>query len=539
MGANMKTTSSRFISFGLLIAGLLVACSGGNINISTEGPGAPRIPPAPPPTNSEAITAHGVISGLNDVTVNGVRYSAGGATVTMNGQPGTLSDLRRGQIVTVGGRINGDGVTGSADSIRFDANLIGPVQSLNSAASRLIVMGQTIVTGPETTFTAGIDPFTYAGLFVGDKIQVSGFADSAGNIVATRIDTAGSGLELQLIGQVGGLDLANLLFTIGRLTLDYSSALLIDLPAGAPANGMMIKAIGTLSNGLFTVERLSSAPRPAGSSGQRIQAAGLITRFNSPADFAVGELRVAVGSAITYANGTAGDLGLNADVIIDGDFASGGRVTANRITFGHTVDETATLVFDFSNFTEISFPTVFNAIVSHGPDFSVEVIVDAEAASRIDVTQTGSRLTFALAGGDGHIDTLDAIVTLPVLDRIDTSGVVNVTLSGFDQSQMTVNVGGVSRIHGSALSIDYLTASVSGVSQLAFGDVRPIGRANINVGGVSMATLNMDVGSTLTGSVSTGQGTGVSTLYYYGTNVDVNVATSFPSTVVKLGETRP
>jgi hypothetical protein len=84
-----------------------------------------------------------------------------------------------------------------------------------------------------------------------------------------------------------------------------------------------------------------------------------------------------------------------------------------------------------------------------------------------------------------------------------------------------------------------LTSTVSGVSLLDFGDIRPIAHANIDVGGVSQATLNMDVGSSLTGSVGTGQGTGVSTLFYFGTNVNVNVATDGLSRVTRLGDTKP
>jgi hypothetical protein len=178
-------------------------------------------------------------------------------------------------------------------------------------------------------------------------------------------------------------------------------------------------------------------------------------------------------------------------------------------------------------------------MVTQGPEFSVEVIVDEDIASRVDVTQTGSRLNIALLMGNNNANTLEAFVTMPVLDKIDLTGVVNVMLNDFDQPQMTVNVGGVSRLHGNALSIDSLTATVTGVSQLGFGDIHPIGNANINVSGVSLATLNMDVGSTLTGSVATGQGTGVSTLFYYGTNVNLNVSNDFTSTVMKLGETRP
>ena len=141
--------------------------------------------------------------------------------------------------------------------------------------------------------------------------------------------------------------------------------------------------------------------------------------------------------------------------------------------------------------------------------------------------------------GNGNIETLEAFVTMPVLNSIDLAGVVTATLNDFSQPQMTVSVGGVSRLQGNALMISDLTASVSGVSQLGFGDIRPIGNANIDVSGVSQATLNMDVGSTLTGSVGTGQGTDVSTVFYYGTNVAVNVTTDLLSSVIKLGETRP
>ena len=105
--------------------------------------------------------------------------------------------------------------------------------------------------------------------------------------------------------------------------------------------------------------------------------------------------------------------------------------------------------------------------------------------------------------------------------------------------QMTVNVGGVSRLRGEGLQIGDLTASVSGVSLLDFGGIRPIGSANIDISGVSQATLNMEVGSTLTASVRTGQGTGHSILFYYGTNVATNVTTDASSSVTKLGETRP
>jgi hypothetical protein len=204
-----------------------------------------------------------------------------------------------------------------------------------------------------------------------------------------------------------------------------------------------------------------------------------------------------------------------------------------------TVDPTATVTFDLEDFTEISVVSVFNATITQGTDFLVEVTIDEDIVNKLDVTQTGSRLSLNLLFGNNNAATLDAVVTLPVLNRVDVDGVAMVSLNDFNQVQMNVNVGGMSQLRGDSLMISDLTARVSGVSQLDFGDIRPLGNANIDVSGVSKATLNMDIGSTLTGSVTTGKRTGTSSLSYYGTDVTVNVTTDPKSSLTKLGETRP
>lgn len=531
---NTQNIRSRYPSLALLL--LLGACSSGDVNLGIQGPVIPGIPTA---STTEAITTHGVITDLGSVTVNDVNYATNGAMVTVNGQAGTLADLKLGQVVTLTGRINWAGQTGTANRIELDANLVGPVESIDAANGQLIVMGQTVTRDADTMFGSGINPDTFAGLAVGTVVEISGYADTAGSIRATRVDPAAANAERQLIGEVTGLDLANRLFTISRLTIDYSNAVFIDVPGGAPSNGMMVKVFGALSGGLFTVERLVATPDMPGITGQRTHLGGIVTRFNSTSDFDVNGHAVFTNAGTSYANGDAGDLTVNAEIVIDGDFASGNRIRADQITFGHLLGKTTTQTFDFRDFTRISVPTVFNVTVTQGSEFSVAVTVDEEAQNRIDVTQSGDTLNIALLQGSGNLSTLDAFVTMPVLDRIDLTGVANVVLNDFNQAQMTVNVGGVSRLWGNALTIADLTANVSGVSYLDLGGIRPIANANIDVSGVSQATLNMDVGATMTGSVGTGQGTGVSTLFYYGTNVAVNVSTDPLSSVKKLGETRP
>ena len=125
------------------------------------------------------------------------------------------------------------------------------------------------------------------------------------------------------------------------------------------------------------------------------------------------------------------------------------------------------------------------------------------------------------------------------INQVAANALAYVTLQNFDQAQMAIELGGVSSLRGEGLRIGDLNATVSGVSSLDLGDVGPIGQASVDISGVSQATLNMTVGSTLTGSVRTGQGTGESRLFYYGTNAAVNVTTDSLSRVIRLGDTRP
>ena len=538
MNTNSRNSKhAGLLLLALLLVTMLAACSG-KVDVAINGI---NIPPGtiPPFQNYEPVTAQGTVSGFGDLAVNDVRYDADGASITIDSQPGLLSDLRLGHVVTVTGRINALGFTGQATNIRMDSRIIGPVEAIDADNARLTVMGQTIRLGPETHYPATIDPATLTGLAPGERVRISGYVDAAGAIRATRVEPADANAPLQIIGDVSGLDIANLVFEINGLTVDYGSTVLIGLPGGAPADGMMVKVIGTLSNGLFEAEQLLTAPALTGASGRRAQLGGLITRFASPADFEVNDTEIAANAATAYSNGDSGDLALNAAVTIDGEFRTGGRILANRITFGQLAGNTTSLTYALDGFTEISVPTVFGITVTQGDEYSVEVIVDEEAANRIQVSSNGPRLTIALEPGNGHIDTLDAYITMPVLDRIDLTGVVYARLRNFDQPQMTMNVGGVSYLVGDGLRIGHLLATVSGVSRLDLGEIRPIGRADIDVGGVSQATLNMDVGSTLSGAVSTGQGTGTSALFYYGTGVTINVTAGWNAAVIWLGGTKP
>ncbi|MCP5090335.1 MAG: hypothetical protein GY949_05370, partial [Gammaproteobacteria bacterium] len=485
-----------------------------------------------------AVSAFGPITALNSATVNGIRYDTNTTVVSVNGMPASVSDLKLGQLVAIDGDVNFSDGTGTANEVSYSATVIGPVENIDATQKQLIIMGQTVWTNADTVFDSSIDPDTFVGLTVGASTQISGFRNADDDIIATRIETDTTSTNVQLIGTVAGLDAANMLFSVNRLTIDYSNAVLIDLPVGMPTDGLLVIVRGSLANGILVVDEIASIDNLATTAGERAHLGGIVTRFASPTDFDINGFPVITDTSTVFVNGVAGDLQDNAEITIDGEFDTGdGTVLANEVTFGRPVSPRQTLAFDFDNFSKISVLGLSRVDVVQGPNFSVDVMAATDIIDSVQVNQNGDTVTF----GNNNGQILNAFVTMPLLDQIDVAAgaLANVTLRNFEQPQMIVNVGGVSSLRGEGLRIGDLTASVSGVSLLDFGGIRPIGNANIDVSGVSQATLNMEVESTLTGSVRTGQGTGASALFYYGTNVTADVTTDSLSRVMRLGGTKP
>lgn len=219
----------------------LAACGGGG---SAGGGGA-----AP-----QAVV--GVITGFGSVYVNGVEYETSGASVSMDGSAAAETDLRVGMVVTLSGTVNADGTTGTATQVVFNDELEGVVLgngiAAGSTTGALNVMGQNVTVTATTQFASDVAAITAPDLIVaGNVVEVSGYADGSGNIVATRIEVkqatlAGETIEVK--GVVSALDSGAMTFALGGLTVDYSAA-------SVPAN---------LADGLYVEVKSTSAPVAAG-----------------------------------------------------------------------------------------------------------------------------------------------------------------------------------------------------------------------------------------------------------------------------------
>ncbi|HJS21590.1 MAG TPA: DUF5666 domain-containing protein [Steroidobacteraceae bacterium] len=277
--------------------------------------------------------ASGTVTGFGSVIVNGITFNTNTATFTIDGQPGTQADLRVGDVVAIVGPINAGNATGTANSVTFDDNVEGPVESIDVAAGMLVVLGQAVRVDGGTTFDDGVASCRLDALPVGQVVEVSGFREAAGVIRATRIECKAAGGELEVTGVVEALDTGQRRFRIAALTVDYSQAQLQDFPAGQPANGQTVEAKGmTVNAGVLAATRVEyQEARIPGNDGERVEIEGLITRFASATDFDVAGVRVTTtGSTRFEGCGTPFNPPLDTKVEVEGSL-SGDTVSASEV----------------------------------------------------------------------------------------------------------------------------------------------------------------------------------------------------------------
>jgi len=321
----------------VLMAFAAVSCGGGG--------GATFTPPGgntPPPDGGidRGGVAQGVITGFGSIFVNGVRFDTSAATFTIDDSPGTESDLDVGKVVTVIGTIDDDGENGTADDVIFDDEVEGPIDSIDTAAGTLVVMGQTVIVDSGTRFDDSFVPNSIEGLSEGQVVEVSGFVGADSSITATHIELTND-TEFEVTGIVVALDTGVMTFQINAQVIDYSGATLEDFPAGQIEEGMRVEAEGSTfgaTGELIATEVEFEDDDLPGDDGDDVEIEGLITRFVSATDFDVTGHPVTTTGSTEYENGTAADLAEGVKVEVEGNLDSSGVLVAEEVSLRQNAD---------------------------------------------------------------------------------------------------------------------------------------------------------------------------------------------------------
>jgi hypothetical protein len=250
----------------------------------------------------------GTVSGFGSVFVNGIEFETDGASRDVDDEidisNGSDDDkvLGIGMVVTIIGTVNDDGVSGTAESIEYDDEVEGPVaaapvEDQDMVSKTFEIFNFTVMVGRNTTVFSGTD---YDSLAQNDLLEVSGYFDVDGKLLATRVEKEGvfpGDSEVEIRGEVSGFngvdefDLGGIKITFGGTT-EFE-----DLP-GTVKNGQFVEVEGTLKPATsIAASRIEREDEDFGDDVDQISIEGIVTDFNGTGNFKVAGQRVDASKA--------------------------------------------------------------------------------------------------------------------------------------------------------------------------------------------------------------------------------------------------
>lgn len=174
-------------------------------------------------------------------------------------------------------------------------------------------------------------------------------------------------------------------------------------------------------------------------------------------------------------------------------------LSASAVAMGSlalAADNEITQTLDLTDFEEIDISGIYELDVRVGPDFSIQLSGEEEEMDRVEASVKNGVLYLKRKeqkrrgfrfGRDNHNESVEAVITLPVLTGLDVSGVVDGEISGINADRFDIDVSGVGdmRLAGECGS---LSAEVSGVGDLDAEDLE-CRSVKIEVSGVGSASV--------------------------------------------------
>jgi hypothetical protein len=282
--------------------------------------------------------AQGEITGFGSIFVNGIEFATDGSTFDVDDDSvATEGDLALGMVVTVIGTINNDGVTGTANSITYDDDVEGPVGNIpledaDGITKTFTVFGITVVVNKGTTVFSGSGG--YDSIKQNDLIEVSGFFNEVGSLVATRVENEGELIfdisEVEIKGTVFGFIGTNT-FTVNGITVFFDGATdLSDMPVGI-ANGQFVEVKGVLDD-TYTISatRIELEDEGLEDTGDKVSIEGFVSEFNNVGNFKVSGKQVNAAAAVFEPSSLGGNIANGDKVEVEGP-VNGGVLQAVRV----------------------------------------------------------------------------------------------------------------------------------------------------------------------------------------------------------------
>ncbi len=126
---------------------------------------------------------------------------------------------------------------------------------------------------------------------------------------------------------------------------------------------------------------------------------------------------------------------------------------------------------DYNGFTQIEVAGVFDLDVEVGPDYSIRLSGPSGEMEKVQATLKGETLILDRIDAKSRKNRqrrrngVKAVITMPELNALEVSGVVDATIAGVDSADFSMNLSGVGEIEVAG-RCDNFHANVSGVGEL-------------------------------------------------------------------------
>ncbi len=431
-----------------VLALALAGCGGGGGSGSASAP-AQSAPPPPASSTPQPVTTVAPISGFGSVFVAGVEFETDSAEVEVEDNLSSESELALGMRVRVEGSVNDDGVTGSADRVVYEAELVGPVGSTpivenDGETLRFNAFGVQVVAERTVTSFDGSDPaFSFDTLAQGDIVEVSGAFNRVANVLeATRIELRPPGTTEAIVsGSVENLDAAGTSFTLDGVTVLIDGNTDLTRVDGQLADGDDVRVRGDLQadgSVLATVirTRRGEIAEAQVAANAEVELEGVIESNDGAGNLVVSGQPVDASNATLSPSGAALSEGRKVEVegTLRGDVlvASAIKIKAERVRAIARIGEVDTAAMTF-------------ALRFGGMDQLLTFAVDTAT----DIRDRGMDLRIADLRVDDPVRVLatriDGVLTAEHVRRgNDDRARLQGTATGLDEMAGTVEIEGVS-----------------------------------------------------------------------------------------------
>lgn len=278
--------------------------------------------------SSGGIGGSGFVSGpieeFGSIVVEGIRFDVDNATITVDGELATASQLELGMIVGISGTLDTTNQIGTAEAVEFEEDLRGPVESIDRDNKELQVMGTTIRTDENTV----LNTIDFATLPLGVTVRVSGFPQDEDSLLASRIDLRPGGEPSRIRGLLRALDLDSNTFRLGAVLVNFGSAQI--LPNSQLQDGALIAVRGTL--GAQQRRLTANQVRILDPAGTAAEDAEIIATDLVRQPLANGRFQLGTNRTVIVTQDTVFDGGNSADLIARSRVRVFGEVVNDRTT---------------------------------------------------------------------------------------------------------------------------------------------------------------------------------------------------------------